>query len=673
MQMSRGNPPTKQLGRTTWTRWLARITRGSRHLRLYLILAPPAVWLGLFLVLPLFFVFAYGFSHYNDAYVIDVWPFDPDNYLDALSIGRGSIVVPLMIRTFAIALATTASSLVVGYAMAYYIARLAKEKWRGLLMALVIVPFWISFIVRIYSVFPFTNPNSFVHQGLHGVGLGGLSDVIAGFFELGTGQMVVFTLMYVWLPFMILPLFASLSKLDPQLLEAAYDLGASRWRAFIHVTVPLTFPAMVVGSILVFITSTGAFIETELVGGRAWSMIGNYISTQFSVIGGLPQAAASALFLILVTVLLISVYHRYAEIQEVGSTEARSRILVPFYEMLRRLLRRREPSEPAPVSPAMPDGGTAIATRMSALEPMAGPIHRARWERALDVIADRGGRWILGGITALMLLMFFVPLIIMAVFSFNSLDSQFQFGTFDLRWWVGSTTRDGLFQDQDAWDSIKYSFIIAGSSSVLAVCFGTLAAYAITRYRFRSRGLLHNMMYLGLVIPSLIMGVSLAILFAFLNYYVFAPLSLAYGANGPAQLNFGLATVIVGHTTFNIPLATLVLIISFREFDRTLEEAAMNLGADEITTFFRVTLPNIMPGIISAILLGFTFSFDELPVTLFLKGDLITVPIFIYGLISKKIISPRVNAASVIILALSLAFVILTMRLGKKGGQLFRI
>ena len=100
----------------------------------------------------------------------------------------------------------------------------------------------------------------------------------------------------------------------------------------------------------------------------------------------------------------------------------------------------------------------------------------------------------------------------------------------------------------------------------------------------------------------------------------------------------------------------------------------MNLGADEITTFLRVTLPNIWPGILSAILLGFTFSFDELPVTLFLYGGgVITIPVFIWGLISKKIIGTRVNAASTIVLLLSLVFVLLSTRLVKRGGQLFRI
>lgn len=666
-------PLAQNVSQTGLVRWLARVTRQSRQLRLFLILVVPRFWLGLFLLAPLVFVLIYGFSRYNAAYIIEVWPFDPDNYLDALSIGRGATVLPLMARTFAIASATTVVSLIVGYVMAYYIARIAKEKWRGLLMALVVIPFWVTFLVRIYAVFPFTNPNSFIHTSLRGAGLGLLSDSIAGFFELGTGQMVVFTLMYVWLPFMILPLFASLSKLDPQLLEAAYDLGASRWRAFIHVTLPLTYPAIVVGSILVFITSTGAFIETELVGGGEWLMIGNYISSQFGIIGGLPQAAASAFFLILVTIFLISVYRKYVEIEEFGRTEARSRVLAPIIRAAKRLLGPLRRSGAGPSRTAMPDGGAVSSPVRSEAGFVAGPIRKARWERTLDAVAEKAGKWILGGVTAVMLLMFFIPLLIMAVFSFNSENSQIIFGEFSLRWWLGSPSRDGLFQDPAVLDAIQYSFIIAGASSVLAVLLGLPAAFAITRYRFRSRNALQTMMYLGLVIPSLILGVSLAILIAFLNYYVLAPLSLGYGFAAPVQWNFGLAAVIVGHTTFNIPLATLVLIISFREFDRTLEEAAMDLGADEITTFLRVTLPNIAPGIISAILLGFTFSFDELPVTLFLKGDLITVPVLIYGQITKKILTPVTNAASLIVLLLSLVFVLLTTRLVRRSGQLFRI
>ena len=650
---------------------IARATRGAGQLRLFLILISPTFWLLLFLVVPLFFVALYGFAWYDESYILQIWPFDPSNYQDAISIAPDAIVIPLLLRTFGMAALTTIVSLALGYVMAYYIARVAKEKWRGLLMGLVVIPFWVSFVVRIYAVFPFTAEESFVHTGLNSWGLGVLSDLILGFFELGTGQMVVFTLMYVWLPFMILPLFASLSKVDPVLLEAAYDLGASRWRAFLHVTLPLTYPAMIVGSILVFITSVGAFIEPDMVGGGAWQFIGNYVQTQFSFTGGLPQASASALFIIVVTVLLISAYRKYAELEEEGETEVRSRVIGPLLAFLKKRLGIGKASEPSAIAT---DGGEPVAAPALRASHHETPIKKAAWERALDVVAERAGKYLLGAATAIMLLMFFVPLIIVAVFSFNSIDSVVTFGGFSLDWWLGRPDRDGLFEDEVALSSIFYSFVIAGLSSLLAVLFGMLAAFAITRYTFRIRGLLRTLMYLGLVIPSLVMGVSLAILIRFLNFYMLGPLSLGYGFPTPIQWEFGLASVVVGHTTFNIPLATLVLIISFREFDRTLEEAAMNLGADEMTTFFRVTLPNIMPGIISAILLGFTFSFDELPVTLFLAGGgVVTMPMFIYGLISKKIITPRVNAASTIVLLLSLVFIAVMTRMGRRGGQLFRI
>jgi len=654
--------------------WLSRETRSVGGLRVVLTLLPPVFWIAMFLLIPLLFIFVYGFSWYDDMYILHPWPFDGSNYLDAVRVDSEAVVIPLLLRTFGMAVLTTLVSLFLGYVMAYYIARIAKEKWRGLLMGLVVIPFWISFVVRIYAVFPFTNRNSFFHVWLTTNGLDFLSNLIAGFFQLGTGPMVVFTLMYVWIPFMILPLFASLSKVDPQLLEAAYDLGASRWRAFLNVTLPLTYPAMIVGSILTFITTVGAFIEIDMVGGGEWQLIGNYVWSQYGFTGGLPQASASAVFIIVITVLLINFYRKYSELEEGGESQVQSKILKPILELLRKGIARIWPSkpEPAPDATALPDGGTPAVVKARMGE---GPIRKAGWERSLDVIAEKGGKAILGGITTLMLLMFFVPLIIVAVFSFNSANDLNHFSGFSLDWWFkGTGKRDALLQDPNALQSIGYSFLIAFLSSAFAVAIGMLAAYAIIRYKFRGQGILQTSLYLGLVIPSIVMGLSLAVLFRFLNYYVLGPLSLGYGFPTPFQWDFGLATIIVGHTTFNIPLATLVLIISFREFDRTLEEAAMNLGADEITTFLRVTLPNIMPGIISAMLLGFTFSFDELPVTLFLAGGGVqTVPMIIYALIAKKIITPRVNAMSTIVLVMSFIFVLATTRLGKKGGQMFRI
>lgn len=660
--------------RRGWLRKLVRATAGDVALRRTLILVWPVFWLGLFLISPLVIVFFYGFGYTDDAYLLQLWPFDPSNYLDALN--PSAIVIPFLARTFAIAFATTLVSLFFGYCIAYYIARITKEKNRGFLMALIIVPFWISFIVRIYGLFPFVNEGSWFHDALRSSGLGALSSFIAAYFAPGTGGLVIFTLMYVWLPFMILPLFASLSKLDPTLLEAAYDLGASRLRAFFSVTLPLTYPAIIVGSVLVFITTAGEFVTPDIVGGRRWYFIGNYIQGQFSLVGGLPQAAASAVFIILVTVALISTYRRYAELQE-GQIVGESRVVAFLRSLVAQVRLEKVPSPVAVETPDGPvrdlDAEPVVATKHE----IVGGVPKAWWERALDVVAERAGKYVLGILTYGMIVLFFLPLVVVGVFSFNGVDSIDFFQCCSVAAYLGSPDRDGLQQDPQAIRSIWGSFLVAGASAGLALFFGLLAAFAINRYAFRLREALHTTMYLGLVIPSIVLGISTAILMRFLNIYLLGPLSMGFGAPTPFEAKLGFWTVLIGHTTFNIPLATLVLLISFREFDRTLEEAAMNLGADELTTFLRVTLPNIAPGIISAVLLAFTFSFDELPVTLFLYGEgppsVSTIPVFIYGLISKKILGTRVNAASTLVLILSFVFVLASTKLVKRGGQLFRI
>jgi len=170
---------------------------------------------------------------------------------------------------------------------------------------------------------------------------------------------------------------------------------------------------------------------------------------------------------------------------------------------------------------------------------------------------------------------------------------------------------------------------------------------------------------MGLVLPSIVMGVSLLAFITFLNdLYLWPYLHVWWDT--------GYASIIVGHVTFSIPIVIVVLMVSLREFDRSIEEAAMNLGANEIQTFFRVTLPIIKPGLVAAALLSFTFSFDELIVTLFLKGQGVeTLPVVMWSTLSRKIPTPELNAASTVILALAVLFTLLANRV-QKGGTMFR-
>jgi len=263
---------------------------------------------------------------------------------------------------------------------------------------------------------------------------------------------------------------------------------------------------------------------------------------------------------------------------------------------------------------------------------------------------------------------FYVPLAQVVVFSFNHDNNIINWSSFSTRWYLspkGTSEVRSLFSDPDMTGALWNSLGIGLAVTLISLAVGLPAAMAIVRFRYGSKPFLNLMLYTGLVMPSIIMGISILMFITFLN-------DLYLGPYAHSQWLLGYSSIIVGHVTFCIPIVIVVLIVSLKEFDRSIEEAAMNLGADEITTFLRVTVPNIMPGIISAALLSFTFSFSEVIVTDFLKGQGIeTLPVVFWATLSKKIPTPELNAASTLILGLSALFVLVSNRI-QKGGTGFR-
>ena len=287
-------------------------------------LAAPASWILFFLLIPLVFVAAVGLATVQPNYLLSFSELTLEHY--ATVFDPTGEPFHLLGRSLWIAFVATAMSLAVGYTVAYYIARLAKEKWRGVLMALIVIPFWISFIVRIYGVKLFVQPGGYIDLGFQAIGLPGAGQYFVANFGLNTDPLLIFTLVYVWLPFMVLPLFTSLSRVDAQLLEAAYDLGATRLRAFWSVTLPLTLPGIVTGSIFVFITTLGSFVEPNFLQMQTL-MIGNYVDTQYNQTQGVgvPLGAAASVFIIVSTMLLITIYARSAEAEESGVYAAKGK------------------------------------------------------------------------------------------------------------------------------------------------------------------------------------------------------------------------------------------------------------------------------------------------------------------------------------------------------------
>lgn len=210
-------------------------------------------------------------------------------------------------RSLWMAVATTVLCLLISYPVAYYIAVTAPRRWRGVLLALAVVPFWTSFVVRIYAWKGILRTEGLINTGLLWTHL-----IHQPLDLLYNNFAVLVGLVYGELPFMILPLYASLEKLDRTLLEASADLGAGRWGTFWRVTVPQTAPGIAAGIVLVFIPAIGQFIVPDLLGGSKNMLLGNKIQDQFSSARDRPFGSALALELTVIVLAMLLAYVLYS-------------------------------------------------------------------------------------------------------------------------------------------------------------------------------------------------------------------------------------------------------------------------------------------------------------------------------------------------------------------------
>jgi putrescine transport system permease protein len=212
-----------------------------------------------------------------------------------------------------IAILSTFLTLCVGFPIAYGMAR-APEEWRPALMMLVILPFWTSFLIRVYAWIGILANEGFLNQFLMWIGV--ISEPLQ---MLNTNTAVYIGIVYTYLPFMILPVYASLERMDPSLLEAAEDLGCSRMSAFWHVTWPLARPGVIAGCFLVFIPAVGEFVIPSLLGGSGTLMIGKVLWEEFFNNRDWPVASAVAIILLLILIVPIVLFQRHeAKEREAG-------------------------------------------------------------------------------------------------------------------------------------------------------------------------------------------------------------------------------------------------------------------------------------------------------------------------------------------------------------------
>ncbi len=259
----------------------------------------------------------------------------------------------------------------------------------------------------------------------------------------------------------------------------------------------------------------------------------------------------------------------------------------------------------------------------------------------------------------------YAPIVVLIIFAFNSSRQNVVFegvvnrGPCGPFYWFCQ-----LANNQDALEAAGNTLEIAITSTIISTIIGTMAALALQRYRFRLKFLSEVSLYIPIVIPEIVMGISLLVLFN----AVFTGLNSAFGLTGDGRLGLGVGTVIVSHIAFSVPFVVLTVRARLHSFDKAVEEAAMDLGANEWVTFWRVTLPLIMPGVISGAMLAFTLSLDDFIITFFTNGPgSTTLPIYVYGLL-RRTITPEVNALSTVWIVVVLLAVLLSRRLQRRNA-----
>jgi len=267
------------------------------------------------------------------------------------------------------------------------------------------------------------------------------------------------------------------------------------------------------------------------------------------------------------------------------------------------------------------------------IRPAARPVATRR-----PRLGARLSRAVLPAYTLLAVIYLFIPIVVMMAFSFNNPRGRQNIT------WQGFTVQNyfDVWSRSDITGPMTSSLIVAATATVLATVLGTLIGLALTRYEFRGRGPLNLLIYVPLATPEVILGASL------LSLWV------------SAGVQRGLLTIIIAHVMFNVSYVVVTIRARLAGFNRSLEEAAMDLGANEWATFRKITLPLIMPGIIAAALLAFVLSIDDYVITLFVAGQTRTFPLWVYGA-SRFGVPPEVNVLGTLIFVV--AFVLIVVQI----------
>jgi|GEM_PF-1140 len=620
---------------------------------------PTAIYLVIMFIIPLIFVLLMSVLSRG---------VNPSDYELPLTIENYEAIFQepvwgILVRTVRIALTSTLFCFIIGYPLAFFISTRQQSWVRNLSLFLVVLPFWTNFLVRTYAWQIILGRRGVLNDVLGRLvddtpaGVSNFFSSLYDFFGivppldiLFTDTAIIIGLVYAYLPFMVLPIYASAERFNFRYVEAAQDLGANDLRTFMRVVFPLTLPGVVAGWILVFIPSLGAFVTPALLGGTRGFMIGTYITRQFNAAGG-SWTLGSGLSIIMMLMVLLSllIYSRY------GGDSSYQRQGDGWFSRLRKRLQGQSPHTDNNIHEDIPDGAASLA-HVDMPEPDQRPVEISEWKIRRDLIIRRIGQIGLGLNPIFSYIFLWLPIIVLIIFSFN--DSTTRTASiwqgFSTKWYEQifegiSGTGGSQFSTEQLLDSVQTSLQVSITATLISIVMGTMVSLAMVRGKFRGQKTLDGLLYIPVVIPDITMGVSLVVFFKFI--FDFAEMLIG------ERYFLSIWTVIAAHVAFNISFVAIVVRARLADMNPRFEEASRDLGANEWRTFWRVTYPLLLPAILAGGLLAFTLSLDDFVVTFFAGGGTTTtLTVFVWGLVRRGV-SPEINAVSALMILVSITLI----------------
>jgi ABC-type spermidine/putrescine transport system permease subunit II len=551
----------------------ARRAKSASPLEHPLLSAPAVIFVALVFIVPLVVMGVYSFWPSNNAGEV-VHRFTVQNYTRFFT---ESTYWHTLLNSFWLVGISSALTVALTFPFAYFVANKVAPKHRIKWILFAIMPFWTSYLIRVFSWLNIFGESGAAAKALSTIGL---IHQTPGILQLGKPAIVV-TFVYLLFPFAFLSSYVTLERLDPSLREAGADLGARPWQVLGQLTFPLAASGLLAGFAFAFISMMGDYVTPTLIGGTEGSLYANLLINQFGASGQWGFGAALALIMMV--------------------------CLLVFFLLLRRAAAARHTGE--------------FARRFT---PSKAPFLRVY--------------------SVLFLMFLYLPIALVVLFAFNSAS----YVGFPIK---GLTTHwfSQVLSNASVISAFQTSLQIAAMSVGLALLAGVPAAIQLSRSGGRLRNISMALLSMPLLIPPVIIGLGMI---------------LAVRAVG---LQRGLWTIVLGHTLLILPIVVLVVMARLEGLDRNQELAAMDLGARPVRALMSVVVPQAMPAIVAAAMLGFALSLDEFILTFLVTETTTTLPLYIYSSLRFQV-EPSLDAIATLVLGIS--FLLALLALGVSTGFL---